>query len=98
MDYIDIFNLPGKDYPVLLADGKIGMLVVFPSVGGDGLLGIQVPGEEEHRWVHHDAITANNAGPLHMRQAGANIPNVADPADPQHLLQLDWNTRGREPS
>ena len=47
------YELP-KDPPVILKDGKIGLLLLLP--GDDDKVGIQVPGEEEHRWIHISEI------------------------------------------
>lgn len=88
----EVMNLPGKDNPVLCADGKLGMLLIYP--GKDGLCGVQVHGEEEHRWIAADDLTASDGGAL--RQSGA--PSMP-PASAQHdfvqmMLAMDWAQRG----
>jgi len=59
----ETFELP-KDAPVLLKDGCIGLFLIYP-IGMDeqeGLCGIQVFGEEEHRWIHHDQLQRKGNG------------------------------------
>lgn len=89
-----VINLPGRDNPVLCADGKLGMLVLYPSQPGETRCGVQVPGEDEHRWIQAADLTASEGGAL--RQAGA--PKMP-PASAQHdmtqlLLVIDWAQRG----
>lgn len=85
----DVMNLPGDNNPVLCADGKLGMLLIYP--GADGMCGVQVHGEEEHRWIAAADLTASAGGAL--RQAGA--PDMPLPGDmAQTLLALDWASRG----
>lgn len=44
--------------PVKLADGKLGILIGWP--GDNGLCAIQVPREEDIRWVHHNFLEDRN--------------------------------------
>ena len=54
----ELWNLPGGEPPVMLPDGSVGLLTVVPSqYSKDELCGIQVPGEESHRWYHRDSIS-----------------------------------------
>lgn len=86
----DVMNLPGYNNPVLCADGKFGMLLIFPRA--DGLCGVQVPGEEEHRWIPAADMTATDSGAL--RQAGSPRipPETLDAV--QTMLSMDWVSRG----
>ena len=88
----EVMNLPGKDNPVLCADGKLGMLLIYPRT--DGLCGVQVRGEEEHRWIAAADLTAGEGGAL--RQAGApTLPPASAQQDmTQMLLAMDWASRG----
>jgi len=56
----ETFDLP-SGAPVFLIDGCIGMFLVYPIGKGDreGICGIQVPGEDYHRWIHHDNLSRN---------------------------------------
>ena len=53
--------------PVILKDGKIGLLLLLP--GDDDKVGIQVPGEDEHRWIHITQI--ERRGQSALAQIGA---------------------------
>ena len=57
MTKYETFDLP-KDAPVMLKDGSVGLFLIYPIGKGDleGMCGIQVPGEEAHRWIHHDRL------------------------------------------
>lgn len=94
----ELFNLPGRDNPVLLADGKMGMLVIRPTpTRAEALAGVQVHGEEEHRWLSVADLTASPGGA--MRQTGAPHRPPGKPTDPdadlvQVLLAFDWTSRG----
>lgn len=94
MNREQVLNLPGNDNPVLCVDGKLGMLVVYPGKPGETRCGVQVHGENEHRWIEAADLTASEGGAL--RQAGA--PKMP-PASAQHdmaqmLLAMDWAQRG----
>lgn len=93
MNREDVMNLPGSDNPVLCADGKLGMLVLYPSNPGD-CCGVQVQGEEEHRWIEAADLTASDGGAL--RQAGApKMPPASAQQDiVQTMLAMDWAQRG----
>ena len=88
----DVMALPGSDNPVLCADGKLGMLLVYPGAGG--LCAVQVPGEEDLRWIAVADLTASEGGAL--RQVGAPpMPPAAAQHDlAQTMLALDWACRG----
>lgn len=88
----DVMNLPGDNNPVLCADGKLGMLLIYP--GADGKCGVQVHGEEEHRWIDAADLTAGAGGAL--RQAGApEMPPASAQSDMmQMMLAMDWASRG----
>jgi len=49
MEKSDIYKLDGNN-PVRLKDEKIGLLIRYPAE--DNLCGIQVPGEEDIRWIN----------------------------------------------
>lgn len=44
--------------PVQLKDGLIGLLLIYPKESGEhaGMCGVQVHGEEYHRWIHHEKL------------------------------------------
>lgn len=88
----EIVDLPGSDNPVLLADGKMGMLVIYPANGE--LCGVQVHGEENHRWIAAADLSAGSGGAV--RQIGAPIlpPDSAQDDMAQLLLAMDWASRG----
>jgi len=61
----ELWNNPLGEPPVLLPDGSVGLLTVCPSDREESVLcGIQVPGEPEHRWYHHDKIIMVGGGAL----------------------------------
>lgn len=93
MNKDQVLNLPGKDNPVLCADGKLGMLVIYPGDYSE-LCGVQVHGEEEHRWVAPGDLTASAGGAL--RQSGAPKMPPASAQDDmlQMMLAMDWAQRG----
>jgi len=62
MNKHEIFSLSGNN-PVLLEDGKMGLLIRWPG-DADNLCGIQVPGEEEIRWIDCGNITDAGGGAL----------------------------------
>lgn len=86
----EVMNLSGNNNPVLCADGKFGMLLIYPRT--DGLCGVQVHGEEEHRWIAAADLTATDGGAL--RQAGSPQcpPRTSDMM--QAMLSMDWASRG----
>lgn len=47
--------------PVLCRDGRFGLLIQYPSKAS-GDCGIQVPGEENIRWIHRDSLTKRGGG------------------------------------
>ena len=51
-----------KDPPVILKDGKLGLLLILP--GDDNKVGIQVHGEDYHRWVDISEIEERGKGAL----------------------------------
>ena len=53
--------------PVFLKDGRMGLLVIYPH-GQQKEAGVQVPGEDYHRWInpaelqrHGDALVQDGA-------------------------------------
>lgn len=46
--------------PVRLADGRFGLFLI--SANAEGECGIQVPGEEEHRWIPPDRLRVEGGG------------------------------------
>ena len=94
MNREQVLNLPGNDNPVLCLDGKLGILVVYPSQTGETRCGVQVHGEDDHRWIEAADLTASDGGAL--RQAGApKMPSTSAQHDMvQLLLAMDWDQRG----
>lgn len=88
----EVMNLIGRDNPVLCADGKLGMLVVYPR--DDGRCGVQVHGEDEHRWIAVEDLTASKNGALRQVGAPAMPPASAQQDMVQMLLAVDWAARG----
>ena len=93
LDRQQVMDLPGKQNPVLCADGMLGMLLLYPNKPGDAC-GIQVHGEEQHRWIQPFELTASAGGAL--RQDGAPaMPPASFQADMvQLMLAIDWALRG----
>lgn len=85
----EVIDLPGDNNPVLCSDGKIGMLLIYPSA--DGLCGVQVSGEEEHRWIAASDLTASAAGAL--KQKGSPTAPTAGGIE-QCILADAWNKLG----
>lgn len=86
----EVLNLHGGELPVLLKDGCMGLLTVYPGTGDR--CGVQVHGEEEHRWMPSAELE-------HL--GGGALVQVGAPAYPQRpkemvqaLLAMDWATRG----
>lgn len=80
------------DMPVLLIDGRIGLLVAYPS-RSSSLCGIQVYGEETHRWLECSELEKSAFGAL--RQIGATMPvnsiEVEEHGRAAHLLlSMAW--------
>jgi hypothetical protein len=67
----EVMNIDGMDNPVLLADGMFGMLVIRPVHKGD-LCGIQVFGEEDHRWINPAELVENENGSLQQSDKPIN--------------------------
>lgn len=61
MEKSDIYKLDGNN-PVRLKDEKIGLLIRYPAE--DNLCGIQVPGEEDIRWINLKNIIEVAGGAL----------------------------------
>lgn len=87
-----VSELSGSDNPVLCADGKLGMLVIYP--GNDGRCGVQVHGEAEHRWIAVTDLAASEGGALRQAGAPAMPPSIAQQDMSQLLLAVDWAARG----
>lgn len=97
----ELLALPGKNNPTLLADGSMGMLLVYPpdpetTLSISTLCGVQVHGEEEMRMIDVAILEATSLGAL--RQIGApKLPNRGSPSDIIHmLLAMQWSELGRE--
>lgn len=86
----DVMNLPGDKNPVLCADGKFGMLLIYPTVSD--FCGVQVHGEDEHRWISAHDLTATTGGALW--EMGAPNRRVTTVDSVQLLLSMDWEARG----
>lgn len=56
-----------KNPPVILKGGKLGLLLLLP--GDDGKVGVQVPGEDQHRWI--DILEIEERGRSALAQIGA---------------------------
>lgn len=91
----ELLSLPGGEPPCLCADGKLGMLTCFP--GSDDRCGVQVHGENEHRWMTTADLSDEGGGAL--VQAGADLKAIFSAAlnpatDPvQKLLAMSWVER-----
>jgi hypothetical protein len=70
------------------------MLLIYPREGGDGLCGVQVHGEEEHRWIAAADLSASTDGALRQKGAPAAPPASAQSDFAQRMLAVDWTTRG----
>lgn len=58
----EIYKIKNKNL-VLLLDGRIGMLIRYPSTDTeDTKCGVQVCGEEEIRWINCNALVVIEAG------------------------------------
>lgn len=93
MEREKIYSRLDKDNPILCADGMLGMLIIFPNTN-DPRLGIQVPDEEEIRWIAVDDVVVSKKGA--MRQKGAPMcpsSNGGPVLFTQALLALDWTSR-----
>lgn len=88
----EVMGLTGNN-PVLCTDGMFGMLLVFPNESGS--CGVQVPGEESHRWIDAADLTASAGGALRQRGSPMFSPLAAlrDSAV-QSMLYMDWKARG----
>ena len=65
MNKEDLWNHPLGEPPIALLDGSFGLLTVYPTKDEKSVLcGVQVPGEDEHRWYHHDNIIDVGGGAL----------------------------------
>ena len=95
MQIDEVMDLPGDKNPVLCDDGTLGMLLIYP--GKDGLCGVQVSGEEDHRWIAADDLTAGEGGALRQTGAPAMPPASAQADMVQRLLAMDWISRGGTP-
>lgn len=71
---IDQIAAIGSNRPVLLADGLVGQLVIYPREL-DPRCGVQVPGEEMARWVCASELKLDEHG--RVRQRGATRPSAA---------------------
>lgn len=86
----DLLKHPGHEPTVLLADGKFGMLILWP--GATGLdCGVQIPGDEDTRVVLVADLERTHSGALRQRGAPEN-PVAFEPV--QAMLAGDWRARG----
>lgn len=92
MNYEDLANLQGTDNPVLCWDGKFGMLVVRDP--DSEKCGVQVHGEEMHRWIQLGDLEASPRGALRQSGSPAQVPKSVQSDPVQMLLLMDWMTRG----
>lgn len=79
---------------VLCKDGLLGLLLLYPTERSP-LCGIQVSGEDLHRYVPLEELTGTREGAL--RQQGApRFPPVAiaNKSLLQRMLAVSWATRG----
>lgn len=86
MERESILKLPAHEPPVLCADGKMGMLTVFP--GNEDRCGVQVHGELEHRWMTSADLDGSKDGALRQRGAPA-MPTKSDDLV-QLMLAMHW--------
>lgn len=89
----EVLSLPGDNNPVLCADGKLGMLLVYPTKT-DGLCGVQVHGEELHRLIPSSHLSASTRGALRENGAPEMPPASAQECPVQFMLAMDWAGRG----
>lgn len=89
----NLLNLPGNNNPVLCADGKLGTLLIF-GTEDDDTCGVQVHGEEDHRWISAADLTASEGGALRQTGAPAMPPASAQADMVQLMLAMDWAERG----
>lgn len=76
-----------SDEIVLCADGKLGMLLIR---SGDGMSGVQVPGEDSHRWIADTDFSGHEGA---LRQNGApEFPPYSDDIMQLALLN-NWVNR-----
>ncbi len=49
--------------PILLSDGNLALIIRFPSLNGNQEFGVQVPGEDNLRWINIARVVdkGNNA-------------------------------------
>ena len=85
----EMHNLEGSDNPVLCVDGKIGMLTVYPD--SSGLCGIQVNGQEEHRWINVKDLRSSIGGAIWHVNSPALPPVPTDTV--QVMMLMDWWSR-----
>lgn len=50
--------------PILLADGQMGLVIRIPQFSIDAEIGVQVPGEENIRWINISNINCLSNGAL----------------------------------
>lgn len=74
MTLSDMLALPGADNPILLADGRMGLLRALPTEY-DGKAVISVFGEVEYRRICPNEIEASAAGALRQHDSPATPKN-----------------------
>lgn len=72
MQIDETYNLESNT-PVLLLDRRMGLFLVWPPKDGPtkGQCGIQVPGEEYHRWIMVENLVMVNGVLIEV----SNVPN-----------------------
>lgn len=84
----EMLNIPGSNNPVLLKDGRFGMLVIYPTE--ETKAGIQVHGEDDLRWIAPEDLTCHGNGAL--KEKGEDV--VMNPEGlVQYMLSVDWESR-----
>lgn len=83
----EVLKLEGHEPPVLLVDGEMGQLVIYPTIP-EAPCGIQVHGEEEHRWISAAHLELDEH--KRIRQRGATRPALK--TDLLHMLLVEaWD-------
>lgn len=88
----EVLKLPGRDNPVLCADGKMAMLIIYPR-DDETPCGVQVHGEADIRWIDCADLEASPRGALKQTGAPAT-PNLPVTELFQKMLALEWAGMG----
>lgn len=85
----DVLSLPGRDQPVLCADGAMGILIQYPA-GDCATCGVQVHGEEDARQIPCHRLAASKDGAMRETSA-ADTPKKPATNELLHMmLPMEW--------